>query len=646
LESQNKKILYELDRLKSELENANDKIHNLEKNNKRLNCLVKENEHKIEFFSRFDKLNAAIKDLIQNEITNGSREKNGRRYNDSIKMISLYTHLSSPKAYKILRNIFTLPSKQTLKKHISVDFKQTGLTDSMLEYLKSASFDRNFSLLLDEVHLCPELTFDSATGSIEGKADLCDIEAKNAPAKAVLTLMLRSSLSSFKIPIGFYLTHSSVNGNDLRSIIENAIIRLYEVNINVDVIISDQGPSNQLLAKNLKITEDNPSFVLKVKSEPDVYKRIYYVFDTPHIFKTLRNNFINYDLEFQANDGLKYIAKWKYIKEAFYIDTQNEISMFPKIKAKHFHPTNYQKMNVALALQVFSNSVSSAMKFLIDNKKLEAEAKGTQILVKLLNDLFDILNNNDTYEDSVLKEGNKAYQSLIRYLELLESFKFVDKNGKKVTRINCIKNLQTTIGSLLAYQKHIKINYGQEYILTRRFNQDALENLFSMLRYLAKENGQLRVTTFKTAFCSLIYCSSFNLNLSVNKNCIDDNDKFALFNITKSNMKENEDKFQFDFSNFNEEERFLSSDLIKDNNDLNNNELNDDIHYNVSVYITGFAIKKLSRFICSDCEIVLKADCFHKGLELTNAKETSPGKLIKPSIELSKFVQEFIRFFF
>lgn len=61
------------------------------------------------------------------------------------------------------------------------------------------------------------------------------------------------------------------------------IQRLLDCGLHVKAIICDQGTNNVAALKLLKVTKDKPFFEVNER-------RIYSIFDAPHLFKNLRNH--------------------------------------------------------------------------------------------------------------------------------------------------------------------------------------------------------------------------------------------------------------------------------------------------------------------------------------------------------------------
>lgn len=163
----------------------------------------------VNYYNRFKLLNPIVIDLIENELNNMNKNENGFRYTDQLKMLCLYIHQSSPKTYKTLATIFNWPSEITLNKIIDKNFYKTGLSSSMVNLIQNCMPNCNnsvYTLVVDEVHIKPELTYDDITGTVDGKSDLGE-ELKSEPkiAKSSLTFMLCSIDRSIKVPLCFFL---------------------------------------------------------------------------------------------------------------------------------------------------------------------------------------------------------------------------------------------------------------------------------------------------------------------------------------------------------------------------------------------------------------------------------------------------------
>lgn len=307
-------------------------------------------------------------------------------------------------------------------------------------------------------------------------------------------------------------------------------------------------------------------------------------------------------------------------------------------------------MQVSLVTQIFSSTYSSALFTMINSEefKIDESAIGTAILLKFLNDLFDLLNNKHSSEQNVLKKNSIAHLKLVESLKIVSSFEFQTTNKNMIKTID---NFEITINSLIQLQSFLSINYNIEYILTKKFNQDCLENFFAMVRHESNENNNVRPLVFRRVFTVLIYSSFFKRKLSSKKNSYDDDFQFICPNLKKTSDQLVSDKFICSLR----EEEMESLDQFDhfDNLDnLNNFNLNNDYFDNqksnlqVCTYISGFVLKKLKSKICLTCFSNLQTtDINQIGLEFTKLKQFKNCNLVKPNSSFVDFVQLAISFF-
>ncbi|GFN91513.1 THAP domain-containing protein 9 [Plakobranchus ocellatus] len=146
-----------------------------------------------------------------------------------------------------------------------------------------------------------------------------------------------------------------------------------------------------------------------------------------------------------------------------------------------------------------------------------------------------------------------------------------------------------SIWSLKAMSTDLFDNYGINYLLTSRLNQDCLENLFSIIRGKEGQRNNPNVVDFKASFLQTVIDHLFVT--SDRKNCEDDVDHFL---INLATMRKHTDPSSHD----------NSSDDPNACESISPTELRQDIGLqtqNVVTYIGGFIFKKLKNKLCPDC---------------------------------------------
>lgn len=129
---------------------------------------------------------------------------------------------------------------------------------------------------------------------------------------------------------------------------------IHEVGFEVVALVSDMGPTNIGLWKSLNITPSSPSFI-----NPVTLKNIHVFADVPHLLKLIRNHFIDRGFIFSNNT---YIGR-QIIEEYLSTTKNSDFKLAYKITEKHLNVMGTQRQNVKLAAQLFSNTMSTAIKY-------------------------------------------------------------------------------------------------------------------------------------------------------------------------------------------------------------------------------------------------------------------------------------------
>ena len=119
---------------------------------------------------------------------------------------------------------------------------------------------------------------------------------------------------------------------------------------------------------------------------------IYFISDPPHLIKTARNCLSHSgagSMRYMWNTD-KYIL-WDHISDMFYEDLNCQLLTCPKLTLEHIKHTPFSVMNVRLAAQILSTSVTTALKTYGPD-----EATRTAEYCQMFNNFFDCLNVRNT----------------------------------------------------------------------------------------------------------------------------------------------------------------------------------------------------------------------------------------------------------
>lgn len=182
---------------------------------------------------------------------------------------------------------------------------------------------------------------------------------------------------------------------------------------------------------------------------------------------------------FLFNDKL---VSFKEIIKTYTIDKNNNTSKaLTKLTDSHINPGPFQKMNCKLAFKIFRNSVTATIHTCVATGELKSNtAKDTAIFVKHMNDLIDTLNSNSLFDKNSLKSAlseNKVLQFLNVAKEWNLNLQKITNKG--ITRPPCFNGMVWTLTAIIDLYEDQK-EFGFEYLMTARLNQDFLENTFSV----------------------------------------------------------------------------------------------------------------------------------------------------------------------
>lgn len=177
--------------------------------------------------------------------------------------------------------------------------------------------------------------------------------------------MLRGIRRKWKQPVYYNFVNGATKNNDLVNILKQIIRKCHAIGLNIVATICDQGSNNQAAINSL-VNGTRAEYLRQGRDYEDYSfeiddKKIIPLYDVPHLFKGLRNNFVNYNISF-TDKGIKKLAKWEHIFKAYQLDPYlGSLRLMPKITDAHVNPEKMQKMKVSKCTQVFSHSVAAAI---------------------------------------------------------------------------------------------------------------------------------------------------------------------------------------------------------------------------------------------------------------------------------------------
>lgn len=524
-----------------------------------------------------------------------------------------------------------MPSYSTLRKFVQHYYIDSGLQDHVFQILKIKvdaldEINKYCIICIDKMSLKKHLFYNITRDKIIGFEDINDLQSYKSPilpAQNAAVLMIKGICQNWKQPLSYFFSYSTMKPSDLLLIIRETVQKLRTIGLKVVGLTSDMGSNFYKLSDLLGISVTKSYFQI----DED---KIYYMFDPPHLLKATRNNLLRNNF---IDD--EKVASWKYIEEFYNNDKKTQFRMAPKLTDIHINPNNFQRMKVKYAAQIFSRSVSVGMNTSISLGSLSATAMFTAEFIERFNKLFDILNSSKLYSADLNKQAFTNTKEQISFLNEIKDFlqrvKIVRTNGKDTT--NSIKSLKCwiiTINSVIQLFEYLEQSpISIKYLLTRRLNQDCLENFFGVIR---SQNGNACNPTpiqfyhgFKKHF-SVEYCK---VNTG---NCAADDDIM----LTKCQDFE---------ANKNEIFSITTQENLKiDNYDYHNMPATEE---NVFIYICGYLLCRVfKKHFCDTCAILAQKDSnldtfyLYTYFKTYNNEKSIFGNLYVPSAIFINYVKK------
>ncbi|KAG7298322.1 hypothetical protein JYU34_017922 [Plutella xylostella] len=467
------------------------------------------------------------------------KDKMGRRFTKDEKVLALSLYKRGPRAYRLLRKIFVLPSPITLSRMVSRAGIKPGVNENIFVQLKKRARkmkpdDRLCTLIFDEMALSPHFDYSKKRDDIVGFVNNGH-ETRNQIADHALVFMIRGISKNYKQPICYTFCSGSTKKDDLAVLIKTLIRKLNSVGFNVLATVCDQGTSN-VSAINSLIEQTKMEYVKKGEEMRNATfeidgNEIIPLYDVPHLLKGIRNNLLTKELHFKI-DGVEKVAKWDHITQLYKNNpTYKGIKIIKKLTENHCNPEKIPKMKVKFASQIFSNTVGLNMGYLADQGILTKECQDTADLLLFMDELFDSMNGS--YRNSSKKSGKLLLlpltpqsmhnQHWVKSKTVLKTMKFISKG--KVSVVPSVSNWLRTIENMeLLRNKLFKI-YEIKSIWCRHFNQDPLENFFGSIRSHGYRNNNPTCAGFEAAYASLLI-NNLSSSYSPGSNCEDDSFKY------------------------------------------------------------------------------------------------------------------------
>jgi hypothetical protein len=281
--------------------------------------------------------------------------------------------------------------------------------------------------------------------------------------------------SNWSQPVGYAFSAAACKADEMKALLFHCLTECEKHGVKVKVIISDQGPNMQQFVRKLGVTIEQPYFIHNAI-------KYFYMFDTPHLLKSVRNNLHKYSIHFG-----KKAATWNIIKQFYEIDKQQQIKCCPKLTDSHIYLPAFSRMKVRFATQVFSKSLARGLQLHNQFGKLDNSASETAEFLSKFDDIFDCMNNCRLSHVKpmlcALSDRTSHLTFIEESIDWIAKLKVMNGNVDVSKKVKCFMGWQLSLTVIKHLWPVLRDEHNFEFLFTRRLNQDCLENLFSVVRH-------------------------------------------------------------------------------------------------------------------------------------------------------------------
>ncbi|CAG5096767.1 Similar to T: Transposable element P transposase (Drosophila melanogaster), partial [Cotesia congregata] len=403
--------------------------------------------------------------------------------------------LMGTKAYKSLRDIegFPLPAFSTLYSRLSGFNFAPGTFHSIIEWLgmkirQQQDETAHYCVLaLDEMSIHPAVEYDRGLGNFIGLVtpELArDSNEADTMASHAIAFVARGLTSHWKQLVGYALTGKSVTSKCLWNYVQEIIRELYQQDIIVKCISTDEGPTNVGMWTLNSITSSR--YLINSSSQhpsnPD--ELLHWTSDVPHVLKRiwsqlLKTKFILSGPIVQANNLPSSEVDIAHVRQLVESQSLGGPVLVTGVTAAILDPSQFDKMHVGLAKKILSEEMGRALMFSAQTGYLPQEAMTTSWFILLCSQWYDLMvcrhKSHSLGSDESSLERVEFLQS---FIESIKDLQFTTNNKWKPIQRGII--LVTT--TALNLRKDLVLSGKFQYLLTGCLTSSSVENLFSQIR--------------------------------------------------------------------------------------------------------------------------------------------------------------------
>jgi len=431
-----------------------------------------------------------------------------KRYSPQCLLFAFKIYCSSRSTYSFLReSCLSLPHISYLRQ-LSSCFSESSKTltgeDSHFVYLKQkcsvlAERERLVALLLDEIYVKPKVTFKG--GSLQGFAENTAADADSVEATTVQAFML-TSVSSKNKDIAALQPVKNLDASCLQGSLLKVVKLVEKAGYKIVALISD----NNRVNRNAFAAMCGGELLPCIEHPCDSSRKLFFLFDSVHLLKCIRNNWINQiDQVFWFPDlvtGARCKAAFAHLKQLYDSERDAAVKIAPALTYTALYPNNMQRQNVKLALKVFDEKNLAALGEF--GSKYNCDVAGTHQFISTIAQLWKLFNVkhplkgqrlNDPFCEPLTSITDHKLQWLKSIYSWLSNWEGMNaKQRQGVLSRETMFALKHTVLAACNLSEYLLTNLSFCYVLLGKFQTDPLEFRFGQYRQMSGANYHVAVT--------------------------------------------------------------------------------------------------------------------------------------------------------
>ena len=470
------------------------------------------------------------------------------------------------------------------------------------------------NVLFDEIHIKPKLEYRG--GRLVGAAT-----EQKLIANKIQAFMLTSLYSKNQDVIALYPVKQSSANLPEKLILEVTKV-LTEVGFTIITLIGDNHRMNRaaygLLSQKFAAEDPliPPTILNSLKVSPCIKNpfkpdsTIFLLFDTVHLFKSIRNNWLNQSNLDESfiyphfdNHNLILHANLSDLKKLYSKECENISKEAPALTKKVLFPSSFERQNVLLAVKLFDEKTIVAL----ENKNNE-QISGTAEFLKVILNWWKIVNARSPPAGHFLKDPlrnaincptHDSLSFLLKFVEFLDAwqqqnYNFVEKRHTGKLSPDTFFSLKHTCRTFVLLSRYLLENVPDiKYVLLGKFQTDQIEGRFGLYRMLSGSNYYVSVSQILESEKKLKILSLLKLN----------SNKFGIFSFKElcdldDFLDSEEDSLEIELHPF--------SDILTSDIDINLQES----EINSLCFIAGYCSHGLIKYVnnCENCTLFVTSN--------------------------------------